>query len=528
MSICCQGFELSASLAAATIWGDVGAAAYITVVAMICAYGLHRYWLLYLYVRHRREAPSPRARYDDLPRVTVQLPLYNEGAVAAGVLDAAAALDYPADRLQIQVLDDSTDESAAWVEARCAHHRRLGVPMEYVHRRDRRGYKAGALADAMPAATGELIAIFDADFRPPADFLQQTVHYFTDPQVGLVQARWGHLNKTQSLLTRAQAIFLDGHFAVEQAARCRSGRFFHFNGTAGVWRRQAIDDAGGWSASTLCEDLDLSIRTQMRGWRFLYLQDVVCPAELPPVVPAFKQQQFRWFKGTTQVMLKLLPSILRAPLPLKVKGELACQLTGPAIAVLLVLFSLGFYPALMTHVTQDMPLLWTVATLLLGVFAGAVFYAASQVIIGGSAWYGLAMVPLMISVGIGIAVTNSRGIIEALLGVSSPFVRTPKFGDHTARAAPGLFEAPSLRRVTAWATPLLELVFAAYLVACLAGAVHAPYALFTVPLLTLFALGYAWFGGSSLWHLLRTLRPTPPAASIATSAAANAAQPQPV
>ena len=268
---------------------------YLLVLGGLSLYGLHRYWILYLYWRHYKKAPPLREPPPPpvWPRVTVQLPLYNEYYVVERLIDAVCRLDYPRDRLEIQVLDDSADESRALASRKVAEKRAAGFDIHDIHRHDRRGFKAGALADGLQTARGELIAIFDADFLPPADFLKRTVPYFADERIGMVQARWGHINADYSLLTRIQSVYLDGHFILEHTARNRSGAFFNFNGTAGVWRRETIDDAGGWSDDTLTEDLDISYRAQLMGWRFVFLPDLVCPAELPVDVGAFRSQQHR-------------------------------------------------------------------------------------------------------------------------------------------------------------------------------------------------------------------------------------------
>jgi len=319
---------------------------YVLLMGTVVLYGFHRYLLIFLYYRHRHKHPSPQGHFQDLPSVTVQLPMYNEEFVAARVIQATSALDYPRDKLQIQVLDDSTDPTAA-IASECV--RRLsqaGHNICYLHRSDRTGFKAGALAAGMSAATGEFIAIFDADFVPEPDFLLRTIHYFTDRSVGIVQTRWGHINRDSSLLTKGQAMFLDGHFIIEHGARNRSGRFMAFNGTAGIWRRSCIADAGGWQYDTLTEDLDLSYRAQLRGWKFVYLPQMVSPAELPPQVNAFKVQQFRWAKGAVQTAKKMLPSVFRADLPLKIKIEAFFQLTNWVVFPAMVLLTVLLVPAL--------------------------------------------------------------------------------------------------------------------------------------------------------------------------------------
>jgi cellulose synthase/poly-beta-1,6-N-acetylglucosamine synthase-like glycosyltransferase len=263
-------------------------AVYLTILGVIAVYGFHRYVLVYLYLKHRHDGYIPVGRFDSLPRVTVQLPMYNEDFVAERIIKAACQIDYPKEKLEIQVLDDSTDHSADIARKACEEMAALGHPIKYIHRGNRQGYKAGALAAGLLEAKGDYIAIFDADFIPPKDIFYNVVDYFTDPKIGMVQIRWDHLNRNASLLTKSQAIFLDGHFVIEHTARNRSGRFMHFNGTAGVWRRSTIDDAGGWQHDTLTEDLDLSYRAQLKGWQFVYLPQYAAPAELPPEIIGFK------------------------------------------------------------------------------------------------------------------------------------------------------------------------------------------------------------------------------------------------
>ena len=300
---------------------------YTFVLVMVSIYGLHRYAIVYLFLRHRRNAPVPAGQFEELPRVTVQLPMYNEEAVARRIIEETVLIDYPREKLQIQVLDDSTDDTCRIARDTVDRLKARGVDIQYLHRDDRTGYKAGALDAAMSHVTGEFITIFDADFIPPSDVLRRSIQYFSDPDVCVVQTRWEHLNREDSWLTKAQAIFLDGHFAIEHVARNRSERFMSFNGTAGTWRKTAISAAGGWHHDTLTEDLDLSYRAQLKGWKFVFLPDVTSPAELPPEMNAFKAQQFRWTKGGAQVALKLLPKIMLSKAPLKVKkiGRASCR-----------------------------------------------------------------------------------------------------------------------------------------------------------------------------------------------------------
>src|SRR5574341_398096 len=284
---------------------------YFFAATSLSIYGFNYLLMSWFYWRKRGEAP-PRPALDDPPRVTVQLPIYNELYVVERVIDSAVALDWPRDRLQVQVLDDSDDETTQIAQARVDYFRRRGMDITLIRRTNREGFKAGALAAGLEGANGEFIAIFDADFVSPPDFLKQIIPHFAGRHdLGLVQTRWGHLNANYSTLTRVQALALDGHFVVEQSARQRNSLFMNFNGSAGVWRRACIEDAGGWQADTLSEDLDLSYRAQMRGWRIGYAPDVVVPGELPSQVEAFKKQQFRWAKGSFQVVRKMLPEVLR-------------------------------------------------------------------------------------------------------------------------------------------------------------------------------------------------------------------------
>ncbi|HET6199688.1 MAG TPA: cellulose synthase family protein, partial [Candidatus Acidoferrales bacterium] len=278
---------------------------YFLVLGVLAAYGIYRYVLVYNFYHYRHNVPGPPPPVNEWPKVTIQLPIYNERYVIERLVDCIAQFEYPREKLDIQVLDDSTDETQQVARACVERHQQLGIPITYIHRENREGYKAGALHEGLKSAKGEFIAIFDADFLPPADFLACTVPYFADPKLGMVQTRWSYINRNYSALTEAEAILLDGHFVIEHGARYRRGSFFNFNGTGGVWRRTAIEDAGGWQHDTLTEDTDLSYRAQLRGWRFLYLPDVECPSELPVEMNAFKSQQARWAKGLMQTAIKI-------------------------------------------------------------------------------------------------------------------------------------------------------------------------------------------------------------------------------
>ncbi len=406
---------------------------YYSTLGVLAVFGGHRMVLLILYYRTRHRTPARPEDPAEWPLVTVQLPLYNEMYVAERLIRAVSALDYPRDRFHIQVLDDSTDETSEIVARAVEEQREQGISIVHVQRNDRTGFKAGALEHGLATAPGDLITIFDADFVPHSTYLREIVPYLADPEtgadLGMVQACWEHLNREYSLLTRIQAIFLDGHFLVEHAARNRSGCFFNFNGTAGIWRRQAILDAGGWQHDTLTEDLDLSYRAQLAGWRFLFLPELKVAAELPVDVNAFKRQQFRWAKGSIQTARKLLPRILKAPIALRVKAEALIHLTNNLSYLLMVVLSLLVFPAMVfrrgapssTLLLIDLPL-FLCATL--SVLA---FYATSQLSGrqgGGKRLKHLA--PLM-GLGIGLAINNSRAVLEGLSRKVGVFERTPKY-----------------------------------------------------------------------------------------------------
>lgn len=451
---------------------------YSALLLLLTGHGLHRAWLAWTAWRLRDRRPTS-ALPAELPRVTVQLPVFNERDVVARLVDAVARLDWPADRLQIQLLDDSTDDTAACARAALARARAAGIRVEILHREDRRGFKAGALAAGLDSATGEFIAIFDADFVPAPDFLRVCLAHFTDPGVGMVQARWDHLN-ADGPLTLAQAVMLDGHFRIEHLARNRGGLWFNFNGTAGVWRRAAIEAAGGWQHDTLTEDLDLSYRAQLAGWRFVYAGDHGVPAELPPTMGALLGQQRRWAKGSLETARKLRRRIFGAPVPLRVKLEalahLHANLTWPlGLGVALLL------PGMVLLDADAARGLW----IDLPAFAGATlsnvaFYLYSQRGRGRGTWALGAL-----ALGVGLAWSQSRAVVEALRGRSSAFVRTPKRGDGAGSYRP--------ERVG----PPVELALAAWQ-AVGASAATAQGAWGSLPFLLLFFVGFAWVGGATL------------------------------
>lgn len=411
-------------------------ALYYLILGVLAFYGVHRLILVVLWWRGRRSPVPVPPEPAEWPTVTVQLPLYNEMYVAERLIDAVAALDYPRDRLEIQVLDDSTDETTDVVAKAVLRWRAVGVDIHLLHRTNRTGYKAGALAAGLAVAKGDFLAVFDADFVPTPDFLRRTVPHFADPRLGLVQGRWTHLNAGFSLLTRIQGMLLDGHFQIEHFARNRSGCFFNFNGTAGIWRRRAIEEGGGWTHDTLTEDLDLSYRAQLAGWKFLFLPDLAVPSELPVDVNGFKNQQHRWAKGSVQTGRKLLYRLLTQPgLPFKVRFEAFVHLTNNLSYLLMVALSLLVFPAMVLRRSASP---WEVLVFDLPIFLGAtlsvlVFYLAAQVA-GGAGWKKqLRYLPALMGLGIGLSVNNARAVASGLVSRGGTFVRTPKYSIETGR-----------------------------------------------------------------------------------------------
>ena len=406
-------------------------AVYVSSLLFLCTFGLHRLYLSLLHKKYRSKDIKPLSRFKSYPKVTVQLPVYNEMYVVERLISAVCKIHYPKELLEIQVLDDSTDKTSEIAERAVEVYRRLGFNIEFIHRHNRHGYKAGALEEGLKRAAGEFIAIFDADFIPPRDFLKKTVDYFTDPEVGIVQTKWGHLNLNYSILTRAQSILLDGHFLIEQPTRFKHGVFFNFNGTAGILRKSCIQSSGGWQHDTLTEDLDLSYRAQLKGWKLVYLKDVVSDAELPVDMNAFKSQQHRWSKGGIQTAKKLLPKILKnKDLPAKVKVESVFHLLGN-LSYLLLLVLLTFMVPMgyfWQSIGWEKVIIINLVTISMG--TGSIFYFYYVAIreVYGEDWKKfLKYVPVSLSLAAGLALNNSKAVLEALCGRQSEFRRTPKY-----------------------------------------------------------------------------------------------------
>jgi cellulose synthase/poly-beta-1,6-N-acetylglucosamine synthase-like glycosyltransferase len=471
---------------------------YFALLAMFCLYGLHKYWLVFLFFRHRKKRPVVNRPFeaDELPRVTIQLPFYNEMYVVERLIDSVCRIRYPREKLEIQVLDDSTDETREIAARKIEEKRAEGHDIVHLHRTNRTGFKAGALAAGMDVAKGEFLAVFDADFVPHEDFLEKTIHHFTDPGVGMVQTRWDHLNRRFNFLTNIQSIYLDGHFIIESTARCRSGRFVNFNGTAGIWRRQAISDAGGWQHDTLTEDLDLSYRSQLEGWRFVYLLEEGTPAEVPAEMNAFKNQQHRWAKGTIQTMRKLLPRIWKAKLPLLTKIEATFHLSNNLAYLFMVLFLALMYPAMLIRLEHNLgmgAMVYDLAAFLLVTASFFSFYVVSQMD-GGRNWRDtLRYLPFLTAMGIGLAINNSKAVLEALFGQESGFVRTPKYGIEEKRGETRWKRYRGLRSYQ----PLMELALGLYFAVILYTAIHY-HVWLGIPFTLLFLAGFLYIGSLSL------------------------------
>jgi cellulose synthase/poly-beta-1,6-N-acetylglucosamine synthase-like glycosyltransferase len=466
---------------------------YFIVMLVLAAYGIHRYTMCYQYFKHRKNYnPNPPQHFAELPRVTVQLPIFNEQFVIDRLIEAVCAMEYPKDKLEIQVLDDSTDETQEVARDIVERYAALGHPIEYIHRTNRHGYKAGALDAGLKVAKGGFIAIFDADFVPPPEWLMRVIHHFAEPHIGMVQTRWTHLNRDYSLLTQIEAILLDGHFVLEHGARARSGEFFNFNGTAGMWRREAIDDAGGWQHDTLTEDTDLSYRSQMAGWKFKYLPEIECPAELPIEMTAFKTQQARWAKGLIQTSIKVLPMMWRSNVPRRIKIESVYHLTANMSYPLMVIMTALLIPSMIVRFYQgwfqmlliDVPL-FTASSLSI-----AVFYVASQRVLYPKTWPRTFLyLPFLMALGIGLTVTNTKAVMEALLGIKSAFARTPKY--RVAKKGEKSQAAKYRKRLVL--APWIELLIGTYFLGAIIYC-FSNHNYFTAPFLILFVVGY-WYTG---------------------------------
>jgi cellulose synthase/poly-beta-1,6-N-acetylglucosamine synthase-like glycosyltransferase len=475
---------------------------YFIVMVILAFYGIHRYQLVWLYYHNKKKKAlwdHPGARYPEgqLPFVTIQLPIFNEQFVIDRLIDAVCRLDYPRDRFEIQLLDDSTDETVQ-VAQEIVDRYAAGTaglapqPIVHLHRTNRYGYKAGALDEGLKVAHGELVAIFDADFVPPPDWLMKVVNHFAEPGIGMVQTRWTHLNRDYSFMTQVEAIMLDGHFVLEHGGRSRAGVFFNFNGTAGVWRRQAITDGGGWQHDTLTEDTDLSYRVQMAGWKFKYLQDVECPAELPIEMTAFKTQQARWAKGLIQTGKKILPRVLKSDAPWHTKLEAWYHLTANLSYPLMIVLSVLLMPAMIIRSWQGyiQMLLIDLPLFVASTMSVSTFYLVSQKELFPKTWYKTFLyVPFLMALGVGLTITNTKAVMEALIGYKTAFARTPKYRVKQKGEA----SQAKVYRKRLGIVPWIELALGTYFAWTVYYAMSTEN-YFTVPFLLLFVFGY-WYTG---------------------------------
>jgi cellulose synthase/poly-beta-1,6-N-acetylglucosamine synthase-like glycosyltransferase len=465
---------------------------YVVLLSVLSLFATHRLRLALAAMRLRKALPVAPAEW---PEMLVQLPLYNERYVSERLIDAVAALRYPAGKLTIQVLDDSTDETPAVVAPCVAAWRERGVDIQHIRRGDRTGFKAGALAAGLLQSKAPLVAIFDADFVPAPDFLERVVPFFGDAGIGMVQARWDHLNRDQSVLTRAQAALLDAHFANEHGGRHARNCFFNFNGTAGVWRRQCIDDGGGWLSRTLTEDLDLSYRAQLAGWRFMYTPDIIVPAEIPGDVDAYTVQQHRWAQGAVETARFLLPELWKRPgIPLRCRLEASFHLLGNFAYPLVILLAL-MMPVVATIDAPIPPWAWNVldAGLLFGSTGSLIaFYGLALHRVGGGKW-DVAALPMTLALGSGLAINNTIAIIDAFLKRSQTFTRTPKLGGRD----PGKVATAYVSHQGGTLQAVLELTLGLYV---LAAAVLTGFGgrMLTVPFLLIFSSGFLLLGIGSL------------------------------
>ncbi len=469
------------------------------VLLLLVFFGLHKYFLLYLFWKYKDKPILPAAEMDELPKVTIQLPVFNEKYVIERLIKAVCAIDYPKDLLEIQVLDDSTDETRYVAQKLIRQYEGLGFDVQYVRRAHRVGFKAGALDYGLKIAKGEFIAIFDADFVPNSDFLMKSLPYFTDGEVGLVQARWGHINRNYSLLTRVQSMFLDGHFVIEHTARNRSGRLFNFNGTAGIWRKRTIADAGGWQHDTLTEDLDLSYRAQIAGWKFVYLPDVVTPAELPVEMNAYKSQQHRWAKGSVQTAKKLLPKIFKSRLPFYVKLEASIHLFSNFTYLFMTIPSILMPIVLEVQLNRGWD--WMVYVYLFVFFSATasviVYYLISQMVTNDSWKKQIPYLPLLMSLGIGLSINNAKAVLEAIFNHVTEFKRTPKY---RIEKSSDNWRNKTYKMGFNW-QPIIEIFLGLYFTAFLISLVNRGL-LISIPFFFLFQFGFIYVGVASLIQAL--------------------------
>jgi cellulose synthase/poly-beta-1,6-N-acetylglucosamine synthase-like glycosyltransferase len=474
---------------------------YFFSLSILFLFGLHGFVMMYYHRKYGHKNPEPDINFKEGAIVTIQLPLYNEMYVAERLIKSVCEIDYPKDKMEIQVLDDSTDETSSIVAKAVEEKKKEGFDISHIRRGTREGYKAGALKEGMKIAKGEYIAIFDADFIPQKEFLQKTLSYFTDDKVGMVQSRWEHLNGDYSIITKAQALALDGHFVIEQTVRNRSGFFINFNGTGGVWRKKCIEEAGNWHADTLTEDLDLSYRAQLIGWRFVFLKDFTSPAELPSEINALKAQQFRWTKGAVETAKKILPLVWKSKVPLRVKLQSTFHLTNNLVFPFILLAAILNVPLIFIKNSGSHDVYFAIMSLFVLAFVSSfLFYMYSQKDIRADWRKKIVMFPLFMAGSMGLAVNNSRAVFEGLMNRKSEFVRTPKFKQESEKDT---FIGNKYLNKKLGFSVIVEAILAVY---CLVGVLSSIYfmELASIPFQVLFTLGFSFIAITSIRHTYAT------------------------
>jgi len=473
---------------------------YIVTLLIILVFASHGFIMIYYHNKYLKNEPKPGNIVEEEKTVTIQLPLYNELYVADRLINAICELDYPKDKLEIQVLDDSTDETVQIVAETVRQKQAEGFDIKHVRRPNREGYKAGALKEGLKTAKGEFVAIFDADFVPHADFLRKTMNYFSNEHIGLVQTRWEHMNEDYSIITKIQALALNGHFVIEQTVRNRSGFFINFNGTGGVWRKECIFDAGNWHSDTLTEDLDLSYRAQLKGWKFIYLRDITTPSELPAEMNALKAQQFRWTKGAIETCKKILPLVWKSDIPLRIKFQSTFHLTNNfAFPFILLAGILNVLLIFIKNSGPYDPFFNMMAVFVLGFVSSFIFYLYAQKDIDQDWRKKIALFPLFMAGSMGLAVNNSRAVFEGLMDRKSEFVRTPKM--KVMNKDDKFTKNKYVKGMKIDSSTIIESILAVY---CLIGVGASIYfmEIAAIPFQLMFFFGFASIAGLSIKHNL--------------------------
>ncbi len=472
---------------------------YFISLFILFVFGSHGFIMLYYHKKYKEVKHIPDENINTNSMVTIQLPLYNELYVVERLINAICTIDYPKEFMEIQVLDDSTDETVNVAAKMIAQKQKEGFNIVHVRRNTRKGFKAGALKEGMKTAKGDFIAIFDADFIPNKNFLKKTLSFFTDEKVGMVQTRWEHLNGDFSLLTRAQALALDGHFVIEQSVRNKAGFFINFNGTGGVWKRKCIEDAGNWQDDTLTEDLDLSYRAQLNGWKFIFLKDFTSPAELPSEINALKNQQFRWTKGAIETAKKILPLVWKSNVPLRVKLQSTFHLTNNIVFPFILLAAILNVPLIFIKNSGSHEAYFAILSLFVLAFVSSfLFYLYSQKDVRSDWRKKIVLFPLFMAGSMGFAVNNSRAVVEGLLNRKSEFVRTPKFRVESNKDS---WVGKRYLNNKLGLSVIVELIMAVY---CLIGIVSSVYfaEIAALPFQILFFTGFAFVSLTSIKHAI--------------------------